>query len=319
MPNHPLAYSGANSFDTIGFDTVGFGSVGMTAGSSGLRLQMNICLEQLLINDLPAELSEQGQQLLAQYYPPNSDDLFSLFYQPVWSFLHWFDDVPECAVTAHAVALFLHLWDDHILDRQLAETEVTLAVRDTLMRAMEQSFIEFSSPLTESLSYREQSDRYSAALKNTTQLATLPEYMARFREQIAIWTLVPHWLVFNQSGQRAADAMVQVIENFCMAWRLVDDIEDIDQDIKQKSKTAVYLAATDKGKQLWQKSEIAQHVTASGQSDSYCELLSVLHAAGTVDELLNQARSYLNDAIGLCGCFGWREIEQELKEARQGL
>ena len=118
------------------FTPLRFGAVAPRPEIAALRRDLDDRLAAIL-SPLPAPLWREALSTLDRY-AGSAGDFYSLFYVPVWSFLHW---VPAAAGepldsalladarTAQALGLFLHLWDDHLCDGQLAVDLLRLQVR----------------------------------------------------------------------------------------------------------------------------------------------------------------------------------------------
>ncbi|MFD0268009.1 hypothetical protein ACFVGY_15720 [Streptomyces sp. NPDC127106] len=156
-------------------------------------------------------------------------DFFARFPPPVWSFLHW---VPAArgaadAERAQALALFLHLWEDHLADGQLPASPGNLGMRalawQEWARAVHGLAAQWGTPArpaaVHAAVYRRSAARRSERSRDG--------YYRTAARQAALWTLVPAMLA---EGGRTASRLGPVVTDFALAWRIVDDLADIDED-----------------------------------------------------------------------------------------
>jgi geranylgeranyl pyrophosphate synthase len=193
-------------------------------------------------------------------------DFFRRFYAPAWSVLHWIHASPsairplsaECleqAVSTHAMAMFLHSLDDHLNDGQVAASHLTILLRSQAWLRMRVSLNTFADGLFGgSTTADEFIDSYFAGITETGEPESLEAYCELFRRQMATWLIVPvlaaRMVTRNEefvSGVRAA------YESFGIAWRLLDDLQDIGKDLESNGHSAVYTVLSGKGRNLWNR------------------------------------------------------------------
>ena len=198
---------------------------------------------RLAVADLPADMAKEAGGELTMYagHRPRFVDLF---YVPIWSFLHWvpegrpgmdaahIKDVLEKAQEAHALSLFLHLWDDHLSDAQLPPNMMRLHLRAVAweryhaacrtLAAMVPGGDEIVTRLVHG---------YLTACHQPPPATDQKSFCDRFVRQIGIWLVVPTLLGHLVGGPNLARDLCAAIEAFAVAWRMIDDVQDIDKDI----------------------------------------------------------------------------------------
>jgi hypothetical protein len=294
------------------FTAIGFGRVQEKPQVARLRQELNQYLFQLK-DVLPKPLRAEVHRIFSGY-SGGDGDFFRLFYVPVWSFLYWIPEAAgvnpdaellQAARRAHAMALFLHLWDDHLSDHQLPVDLLRLHVRTLAWQCFaEESRLLCERAGVDSILLETTADAYLTSLHQPWPVEDLTSYSQRFRQQVAIWTLVPQLMGTYTGGKPAAQALVQVIEHFSIAWRLLDDVQDIYQDTTAGTKSAVYIALDDTGKKLW------------GDPRQWEALTAHLQATGCVRRVLEQVDFHLQTASTLAAGKGWFGIVEELEQCR---
>ena len=181
-------------------------------------------------------------------------DFFRHYHAPAWSILYWMAqrDAPnplpaQCydhARRAHAMALFLHPLDDHLNDGQLPPTHLHLLLRSQAWRIMLDALEPLASKVVGGQAVvRRFLDDYYASIATPPALATLDGYSTHFRQQMATWLIVP---VLLARWQSAAPALAETLQHaygaFGIAWRLLDDWQDIAPDRRSGAPSAVYYA-----------------------------------------------------------------------------
>lgn len=309
------------------FTAIGFGRVAATPAVRRLRQELNDILFQLPVT-LPAPLASEARAILSGY-SGGDGDFYRLFYVPIWSWLHWApaaartplsEELLATARTAHALALFLHLWDDHLCDRQLAVDPLRLQVR-TL--AWEQ-FVAASQQLCARAGAHPHlvaahTDEYLTSLQYPAPITDLDSYCARFARQIAIWTLTPRLLGGAGAGPAGSAALCDIVTGFAIAWRLLDDLQDTDEDLLRGAETAVWIELDEVGRTHWracQAQSLAQGELALAE---WRALAAALHTSGCLSRLLARIDAHLRDAACTATVQGWDGIARELEQCRQGL
>jgi hypothetical protein len=307
------------------FSEIGFGAVTLDADIAALRRDLDGRLFATF-DALPEPLLSEAHAIL-RAYSGGDGDFFRLFYVPIWSFLHW---VPRAlpgrldpallgdARTAHALALFLHLWDDHLCDGQLSVDLLRLQMRtvawgrcaEAMRRLCERAGCD--PRLAE-----HHAGTYLSSLHRAPAANDADAYCDRFVRQIALWTVVPHALGHVSGGPTAAAALRRAVERFGVAWRLLDDVQDVHLDVLADTRSAVWIALDDAGRDAWALCGSRSRAAGEMEPESWSALCAA--ARGTIRALLARIAAELGAAAEAARAGGWSALAHELDQCRTGL
>ena len=274
----------------------------------------------VLHRTLPASL--QGEAMLfslkyAGLHIGDPLDFFKHYYQPVWSVLYWLlngtgnlkslpDDLLESILCGHAMAMTLHSLDDHLVDGNIPVSHLTLLIRTEAWRRMSEAIDCFCAdfPGGSELAQSFIDDYYSGITVQDTP-DTLDAYCELFRKQLATGLIMPLLVARKTGGDDAfLSGLRAAIESFGIAWRLLDDIQDLEADMADGTHSAVYVCLDNITRAMWdnldqgkgqRKDKIMEKICAKVSGEKILETI----AARIVAELDNAA--LLTDGIGLPG------------------
>ena len=307
------------------FTEIGFGEVFDVPEAAQLRRDLNNILFAT-VRTLPEPIAQRNAALL-DVYSGRRGDFFSLFYTSVWSFLHWVvadradvpSDLKNAAQSAHAMSLFLHLWDDHLCDGQL-ETDIA---RLQLRTIAWERFVSSGEDLCQLLGLAPQvvedhANEYLSAQSGTDTVVDLESYLRRFSRQIAIWTLVPHaldhWL-----GDTTESSLQRLVELFACSWRLVDDIQDIHLDLVAGERNAVWHELDASGRELWEDCRLRSLERNELEQESWKKLSRSIREMGSLDRLLSRINLMLEEGFEIAERNRWPGLARELDQSRIGI
>lgn len=195
-------------------------------------------------------------------------DFFKNYYVPSWSVIYWLTqhffgkevlsqgDIKN-AMTAHSMAMILHSLDDHINDGQLPASHLTLLLRSQAWMIMINSLKNLSDGLDKGEEIvNDFIDDYYSSILGSNDINTLGRYCDLFRKQMATWLIVPLLITKKiTTDEEFTDAVQIAYESFGIAWRLLDDINDIETDLKKGSQSSIYLCLPDDIKKLWDQND----------------------------------------------------------------
>ena len=191
-------------------------------------------------------------------------DLFRNYYLPSWSTVYWTTVSPSATksltdeqyqqlLCAHAMAMHLHSLDDHLVDGDLAVSHLLLAIRSQgwlLMRMAIEDLVAHNQQQHEIA--RTLTEEYYASIEGDDPVDTLEEYCALFRGQMATWVVAPVLTAMKVSdNQKLWVDVRRAYQSFGIAWRLLDDVQDVKDDIGVGTRSAMYLALEADGRHLW--------------------------------------------------------------------
>lgn len=301
---------------------IDFGTVNLSKGEKNFCSELNDEIHALC-KSLPQSTQTQALLLLRQYFKNSLGGELSFFmnyYAPAWSIIYWLiHHQPGCkglspkdianAKTAHSMALLLHPLDDHLCDGQLPVTHLNLLMRSQAWMIMTNSM----ASLAENLEDGDQIvdgfiDAYYSGINTSEGISSLDGYVDLFRKQMATGFIVPVLLSkkISTNGEFAA-AIQSVYGSFGIAWRLLDDINDLKVDMMTGSKSAVYACLPDSLKKCWEKDSKEKNM---GDSES---ILNYVVANGVVDNIVNRKRIELESSAATADKYGLTKLAEELE------
>jgi hypothetical protein len=245
--------------------SVPFGHVTLTEGAAAFRHAMN-CEMMGLFRSLPPSTHTDAvvfcmQHFRTPFFP--EFDYFRNYPAPAWSVLHWIEQhgdgrlplAPEdgCpARTAHAMALFLHPLDDHLNDGQLPANHLHLLLRSQAWLRMHAALDRLAIHVPKGPAIvRGYIDAYYASIGSSPAIPTLEGYSTHFRNQMATGLIVPVLLAKMGAGDAFAAAIENAYGAFGVAWRLLDDLQDMAADMASGSHSAIYFCLPSAVQKQW--------------------------------------------------------------------
>lgn len=308
------------------FTAIGFGEIAAVRGVAQLRRDLNDILIAT-VSSLPEPMAESNAAML-DVYSGQRGDFFNLFYVPVWSFLHWAvvdradaaADLKKAAHTAHALSLFLHLWDDHLCDGQLKTDIARLHLRTIAW----ERFVSSARELCQLVGLAPQvvedhANEYLSSQSGTDEISDLESYLQRFSRQIAIWTLVPHALDHWLGGTNQESSLQRVVELFACSWRLVDDIQDIHLDLVGGEHNAVWHELNADGRELWEDCRLQSLERNELEQQSWMKLSRSIRETGALERLLSRIDLMLEESVEIAKRNRWSGLARELEQSRVGI
>jgi hypothetical protein len=151
--------------------------------------------------------------------------------------------------------LFLHPFDDHLNDNQLPATHLTLLLRSQAWMLMIKALncLADRSEGKEAIVQRFIEDYYCSVTR-PKRFLSLDGYCEFFRKQMATWFIVPALLTKKMAvGDEFSSAVQTAYGSFGIAWRLLDDIQDIKVDMIKGMHSAVYTILPEEIKCHWDR------------------------------------------------------------------
>lgn len=283
-----------------------FGAVVLSDGADAFRREMNREVIDLM-GSLPGAMHADAavffmQDLGIPFIP--EFDYFRHYFTPAWSILYWLGQHPAVlpslttedrnhAKTAQAMALFLHLLDDHLNDGQLPPTHLNLLLRSQAWLRMNAAFTQLSAGVANGAEIvRSFINDYYASIGSPPPADTLNGYCIHFRKQMATGMIVPVLLAAKLTGdENFSVALQEAYGAFGIAWRLLDDVQDLDADMQTGSHSGIYFDLPPDIRPLWGQASQSGKVQAAVQRNGTLETLEeriyleLAAAAATMDEI----------------------------------
>lgn len=281
----------------------------------------------LLCRSLPESVQTDSILFLMQYSGVDLGDeldFFSHYYPPAWSILHWLSrdstlgakrlkerDV-KSAVTAQSMAMFLHSLDDHLADHQVPSSPLTLLLRSQARTIMNRAF----GNLAEGVPAGERTvrgfmDDYDSSMRDSKGPKSLDSYCDLFRRQMAIGMIAPILLSMRMTGISDFTRDLEIAYgSFGIAWRLLDDIQDIRSDIQKRSHSAIYLCLPVNLRIQWNHNTLRNRTAAR---DSTHAILTHILEHSLIDKIKERICAELEAAASIVEAHALTGLAREFR------
>lgn len=297
-----------------------FGPVTLTPAVAALRQRLDHSL-QAVCAALPLPLVAPAGELLASYGRRAADSpgaelsFFRHYYSPLWSWIHWAAaaDPAEAVVAGQAMAMFLHLLDDHLCDRQLGCSPLLLQLRTAAWLRLEQCAAQLGADSPAGLAlWQSDLGSYFAASQRPPPTQDLDGYCARFRDQMATCVAIPTLALRQQGQPAAAAALRQIVFGLGVAWRLVDDVQDAYADWQAGAETILYILLRHHADFAGTKDFPA----TPGSVEQWPRIVEALFRSGVLKTVLGRCCVELTQAAQLATAHTWTGLAEELQQLR---
>jgi 4-cresol dehydrogenase (hydroxylating) len=270
-----------------------------------------------VVGSMPDPLARDAAAVLAAY-ARGHPHFMGLYYRPSWSFLARVPllsenaDVLPALRRLHAMTLFLHLWDDHLSDGQLSANPARLHLRTRAWVAMEAEAASLAARAgLDDRCWRQAEETYLVSVQEPGYLPNLEACLALARREAALPCIAP--ALHAHFAGVDPQALTSIIENFAVAWRIVDDIQDIDRDAATGRRSAVRLTLSDAGGAAWDR--YAGSVAGGGPDTSSWATLTP-HLAAAIPILTSRANREIHRAAATARLCGWSSLQNDLLGSR---
>ena len=301
---------------------INFGEVDLSSEEEEFRRKFNHVIIALC-KSLPESTQTDAILFFTQYLvTPIGRELnfFKNYYAPALSILYWLirthsgdkrlnpEDI-KSAVTAHAMALFLHPLDDHLHDGQLPATHLTMLLRSQSWMFMNTAL----NHLTRGVKGGENTvrgfiDDYYVSIGRSEGIQALDSYCDLFRKQMATWFIVPVLMTKKMAADENLTHAVQTAYgSFGIAWRLLDDLKDIEIDMLNGNHSAIYICLPEHLQRYWDKGTPEKE---NGQSEI---ILDYIHEHRVIDSITERLCSELESAASIVDGYHMNSLAQEFR------
>jgi len=235
----------------------------------------------LFCKSLPASTQTEALLFFLKYAKTSFEklNLFRLYYVPAWSVIYWLiqSDTGGSGLTqadiknakaAHFMAMFLHALDDHLTDHQVPATHLTLLLRSQAWMIMNQALSSLADGVDGGAVVVERClDDYYASIGSSEEIESLDRYCELFRSQMATWLIAPVLMAKKMgAGAKFFEAIQTLFGSFGIAWRLLDDINDIEADMISGVHSAIYVCLSKEMRNCWEKNRRGKIRNETGRS-----------------------------------------------------
>jgi hypothetical protein len=305
--------------------TLDFGKVELSKAESSFYQRFSNEIVSLC-RSLPKSLQTPAILFLMRYSGLNLGDkldFFPNYYPPAWSILYWLrehdtffanrltkGDVTN-AVTAQSMAMFLHCLDDHLIDNQVPISGLALLLRSEAWTTMNRA----CSNLAQGLPLGERTvqrfvDEYYSSIQDANGLRSLDSYCGRFRSQMATWMVAPILLSMKMTGTSRFTRDIEVVYgSFGIAWRLLDDIRDIGDDMKKGARSAIYLCLPKELRTDWNNNS-SSRTAAKGPTNA---ILNHIMEHRVIEKIHAKICAELEAAASLVEAHGMTGLAREFR------
>ena len=317
-----------------GCKALDFGSAASGAAQQDLYRMLNDEIIDLC-RSLPKSIRMDATRFILGYAglsPGDELDFFKKYYTPTWSILYWIKeaspdsgelprDIYADIAAIHSMAMFLHSLDDHLNDGALPASHLLLLLRSQAWHKMMTAIQAADRYIDDGISVANRLiDTYYEALNETSQLHSLNEYCDQFLGQMSTGLIAPELLLRSSAVEHhLASDLVEAFRHFGLAWRLLDDINDIEEDLQNGCHSAVYHSLPENIQSSWNHSVEADNCTGDHGGDTIC---TYIVENGIIAELIGRIIDQLETAAGLVANHGLKGFSEEfnllLMPFRQG-
>ncbi|HOP46806.1 MAG TPA: radical SAM protein [Desulfobacteraceae bacterium] len=245
---------------------IDFGAVNLSGEEKEFCNELNIEIFSLC-KSMPDSTQTDALLFIMKYLKVSSIiyvNFFKYFYVPAWSIIYWL--IQSCpkekglkqkdiknAKTAHSMAMLLHSLDDHLNDDELPATHLTLLLRSQAWMIMTNAFNRLAVGVEGGKEIvRDFINKYYSSICSSERIESLDDYCNKFRKEMATWLIVPLLLTRKISAnEEFSDAILAGYESFGIAWRLLDDIKDLEIDIMKGAHSSLYCVLPEDKKRIW--------------------------------------------------------------------
>jgi hypothetical protein len=237
-------------------------------------------------------------------------DFFANYYPPIWSIIYWLssdffcsgkrlrDEDIKSAITAQAMAMLLHSLDDHLTDGQISVSPLTLQLRTEAWTIMNCAFSKLSEyDLAARNNVCAFINDYYSANQNLKGLNSLDGYCDIFRSQMAILMIAPILLSMKMTGISDFTGDIEIaFGSFGVAWRLLDDLKDILEDVRTGAETSIYYCLPERLRVHWKSSILESKPIAE---DAQKTLLMDIFQRNIIDDIKKRIYAELELAASI--------------------
>jgi len=313
---------------------VDFGTVNLSREEEAFRGELN--REMLsLCEYLPKSMQTEAVLFLMKYLQaPFSDgpNFVNYFYAPAWSILFWLhrscpDNIKldpkyvKDAKTGHTMAMFLHAFDDHLVDGQLPITHLALLIRSQSWMIMTRAFEQLARDVERGPAIvHDFIDDYYSSIATSGGTKSLDSYCDLFRKQMATCLIVPVLLAKRVCADEEFSRSIQAAYcSFGIAWRLLDDLQDIEKDMMRGVHSSIYVCLNEDLRGCWDKNTEEKKDQNNGCVQT---ILSYVLEKGVIDSIKERTCNELDSAAAIADSCSMPGLAGEfrclLKPLREG-
>lgn len=154
-------------------------------------------------------------------------------------------------------------------------------------------------------------DDYYASIATSGGTNSLGSYCDLFRKQMATCLIVPILLANRISTGKAFSRSIQAAYcSFGIAWRLLDDLQDLEKDMMKGVHSSIYVCLSEDLRRCWDKSTEEK----KNQNNGYVQkLLRYVQKEGVIDRIKARTCSELDSAAAVADACSLPELAGEFR------
>jgi hypothetical protein len=154
-------------------------------------------------------------------------------------------------------------------------------------------------------------DDYYSSIATSDKMKCLDTYCAFFRKQMATWLIVPVLMAKRiYANEEFARSVQAVYSSFGIAWRLLDDLQDIETDMIKGIHSSIYSCLPDEIRKEWDR---VKQEKANGNGGSAGQVLNYVLASGIIDRIRQRICSELESAASIADSCSMSGFADELR------
>jgi hypothetical protein len=281
-----------------------------------------------LCRTLPDYMQNPAMIFLLDYFSIKVSepvDFMYYYYKPLWTIIPRIMESPmrvreltsiesEAALLGEAMSLFLHSLDDHLNDGEIPSSHLMLLLRS-------QAWLLFNKAITGFEYEKDEHDiahlfinDYYTGICTEKEPSGLDEYCNRFRKEMSTMNIFPLLSAKKITGStNFTEKIKNAIESFGIAWRILDDLQDTEEDITARRHTALYHSLPENIKNLWDAPQ--NNASENSKTDIREEIYLELKRGRIAEELIKRIIRELDEAqktVEALGMYGMAEQYREI-------
>jgi hypothetical protein len=304
---------------------IDFGDLNLSDGEKEFCNELNNEIISLC-KSLPESTQTDASLFFMRYLRTSFGEelnFFRYFYVPAWSIIYWLiqsspDDKGleqkdiKNAKTAHSMAMFLHSLDDHLNDNELPVTHLSLLLRSQSWMIMNNALNSLAGGVDEGHEIVQGFiDDYYSSICGSEEIESLDRYCDLFRKQMATWLIVPVLMTKKMTTDKEfTHAIRTAYGSFGIAWRLLDDIKDIETDMMKSTHSSIYICLSEDIKNCWDK-DTGEKIDKNS-SDAKVILNYILENS-VIDRIKERIRSELKSAASIANDYNITGLADEFR------
>lgn len=304
---------------------IDFGAVKLSDGEREFCSELNNEVISLC-KSLPQSTQTDALLFIMRYWGlrfGHELNFFGYYYVPSWSIIYWLiqsapnsigleQAVKRYAKTAHSMTLFLHALDDHLDDGEIPTTHLSLLLRSQSWVIMNNALyslahgVDGGHEIVQGLI-----DDYYSSITSSKKVESLDSYCDLFRKQIATCLIVPTLMTKKMTSDvRFTDAIQTAYGSLTIAWRLLDDIQDIERDMMKGVHSSIYICLSEDMRNRWDKDRKEKKDKHSGCTEA---ILNHILENKVIDRITDRICNELESAAWIADCWDITGLADEYR------